>query len=64
MLQPKRKENELGWSISKLNFFNIFQSSSVEGNPDFGIWKIVLVESGNLGTGIRNTAQEIHAESH
>ena len=64
MLQPKRKENELGCSISKLNFSNILQSPSVYGNPDFGIWKILLVEFENLGTGIRNTAQGIHAESH
>ena len=98
MLQPKRKENELGCSINlvprafplkngwggphpffkgkalgtrllqyfkvQMNFFNVFQSPSVLRNPDFGIWKIFLVESGNLGTGMRNTAQGIDAESH
>ena len=81
MLQPKRKENELGCSINlvprafplkngwggphpffkgkalgtrllqyfkvQMNFFNVFQSPSVLRNPDFGIWKIFLVESWN-----------------
>ena len=31
MLQPKRKENELGCSISKLNFSNILQSPQCKG---------------------------------